>query len=78
MLNDETIRTINITFVRCIKEARLNTAGGVDLEYQKDFEQLPTTMRLLISKDGDSMYCFDKINENNIDKTSLEEILLAN
>ena len=45
------------------KGARLVTTGVSDLEHNKNAGQISKIMRLITSKDGDLIFCFDKINK---------------
>ena len=35
-------------------------------------------MKLITSKDGDLLSCFDNLKENNIDNTSLKQVFINN
>ena len=50
----------------------------MEIELNKFIGPTSTIMRVLTSKDGDLSSAFDKINENNINDTSLKEILIDN
>ena len=69
---------MNNIFAYTFKEAFLTTTGGSDLEYNKYVGRVSTIMGLITSEDGDLLYWFDKINENDINNTSLKEILTNN
>ena len=72
------IRLINNAFAYCFKEATLALTGGSEIEQNKYVGPISTIMRVLTGKDGDLMSCFDKINEEAIDDTSLKQILITN
>ena len=55
------------------KEARLPTTGRSDLEHNQNVGQVSTIMRHITNTDGGLLSCFDKINENDIDDTSLQK-----
>ena len=69
---------VNNAFAFTFKEARLSTTCGSGLEHDKFVGQISTIMRLITSKDGDLISRFDKINENDIDKASLKQLLITN
>ena len=76
--NSVLIRLVNNAFAFCFREASIKSTGGHEIELNKFVGQTSTMMRLLTSKDGDLSTCFDKVNENNINNTSLKEILIDN
>ena len=76
--DSDPIRLVNNAFAFCFREASIKSTGGHEIELNKFVGQTSTMMRLLTSKDGDLSTCFDKINENNINDTSLKEILIDN
>ena len=53
----------------------MTTTSRSDLEKNKHVGQISTIMRLITSKGEDILSRFDKINENNIDNTSLRHTL---
>ena len=64
--DDDPIRLVNNAFAYCIKEARLSTSIGGDIEINKFFGQVSTIMRAISNKNGDLLSQFDNINENDI------------
>ena len=76
--NDDARGMINIAFAYCFQEARLWTTRSSDLEQNNFVVQVSTSMRLITSKNGDSLSCVDKVNETNIDNTSLKQLLNNN
>ena len=70
--NDEKIRMVNNGFAYTFKEDRLATTGGSDIEHKNFVGQISTIMRLINNKDGDFFSCFDGINGNIINFTSLK------
>ena len=64
--NDDPVRLVNNGFAFCIKEARLSTSLGTDIEHNKFCPQVSTIMRVISNKDGDLLSQFDNINENDI------------
>ena len=75
-INHEAIMMVNIAFAYIYHETRLSATGGSDLEYMEFVGQISTIMTLKSSKDLIS--CVDKINENDIGNTSLEQELITN
>ena len=67
----------NNAFAYVFEEVRISTTSGSNLEHNKFIGQVSTTMRTLISKDGDLLSQFDDINEGNgdddFDSTSLKK-----
>ena len=76
--NDEARKIIKIALADTFKEARLAATGWSDLEHNKYFGKLSTILRPIASKDEDLWSRFDKINEKNIDITSLKHKLNNN
>ena len=64
--NDDPVRLVNNGFAFCFKEARLTTSIGGDIEINKFCGQVSTIMRAISNKDGDLLFQFDNINENDI------------
>ena len=64
--HEDPVRSVNNGYVFCFKEARSGTTVGSDNEINKFCEQVSTIMRAISNKDGDLLYQFDKINENEI------------
>ena len=52
--------------------------GGSDIEHNKYAGQISTSMRILISEDGDLLSHFDEIDESRNKNTSLENLLINN
>ena len=63
---DDLVRLVNNGFAYCLKEARLGTTIGSDIEINKFWGQVSTIMRAISNKDGDLLSQFDNINENDI------------
>ena len=59
------IRLVNV-FAFCFKEARLSTTTGSGIEHKKFCGQASTIMKVISNKDGDLLYQFDSITENDI------------
>ena len=74
----DVIRVITNAFAYAFQKPRLLTRGGPDLEHIKYVGQISTIRKSITIKDGDLLSCFDKINENIFDHTSLTEILINN
>ena len=49
-----------------MEEARLSTTIGSDIERTKFCGQISTILKVISNKDGDLLYKFDNINENDI------------
>ena len=64
--NDDPICSINNNYAFCLKEARLSTTIGSDIEHNKFSGQVPTIMKVITNKDGELLSQFDNINENDI------------
>ena len=64
--NDDPVRLVNNGFDFCFKEARLSTTIGSDIENNIFYGQVSTFMKVISNKDGDLLYQFDNINENDI------------
>ena len=65
-------------FSYIFEEAQLARTSGSDLEHSKYGGQLSTILTLITGKDADLLSCFDENNENEIDNTSLKQILSNN
>ena len=63
---DDPVRLVNNGYAFCLKEARLSTTIGSDMEINKYCGQVSTIMRAISNKDGDLFSQFDKINETDI------------
>ena len=63
---DDPVQLVNNGFAFCFKEARLSTTIGSDIEINKFCGQVSTIMRSISNKDGDFLFQFDNINENDI------------
>ena len=61
--NTDESRLVNNSIAYTIKDARLSTTRGSDLEHIKYVGQLSIFLRLLTSKDGYLISFFDKIKE---------------
>ena len=57
---------MNNPFAFCLKEARLSTTIGSDIEHNKYCCQVSTIMKVISNKNGDLVSQFDNINENDI------------
>ena len=62
---------IKNAFAYCLREGRLATTGGADLEHNKYVGQVSTIMRLLTSRDSDLSSCFDKNGENALNDNNV-------
>ena len=73
----DAFRLVNNASAYCFKEANFSTTGGGDIEHNKYVGQVPTSMRILTSKDGDLISQFDKIDEfkAQIGNTSLKRLI---
>ena len=71
------IRLVSNAFAYTFKEATLSTTGGSEIEINKYVGPISTIMRVLTSKDGDLISCFDKI-DGQINNTSLKQRLIDN
>ena len=60
------------------KHASISTTSGSEIEINKYPGPTSTMMRVLTSKDGDIISYFDKINEPNINDTTLKQRLINN
>ena len=65
-LYDDPIRLVNDGFTFCLKEARLSTTIGGDVEYNKFCGQISTIMKVISNKVGDLLSQFCNINEKYI------------
>ena len=77
-IDADIIRLVNNVFAYCFREATLSLTGGSEIEQIKYVGPISTLMRVLTSKDGDLMSYIDKIDETQIDNTSLKQILINN
>ena len=75
-MDADVIRLVNNAFAYCVKEATLAFTGGSEIEQYKYVGPISTIMRVLTSKDGDLLSYFDKIDEAQINDTSLKQILI--
>ena len=64
--HNDPILSVKNPYAFCFKEARLSTTIGSDLEDNKFCGQVSTIMKVISSKDGDSLSQFDNTNENDI------------
>ena len=64
--DDDPVRLVNNGFAYCFKEARLTTSIGGDIKINKFCGPVSTIMRVISNKDGDLLFQFDNINENDI------------
>ena len=62
---DDPVRLVIDGFAFCFKEARLGTTIGSDIAINKFCGQLSTIMRAISNKDGDLLFQFDNINEDD-------------
>ena len=60
------IRLVNNCYAFCIKEARLSTTIGSDIEHNKFCGQVNAIMKVISKKDADLLSQFGNINENDI------------
>ena len=67
-----------IAFANTFKQAKLATTGGADIEESKFAGTVSTVIRVLTSNDGDLLSHFDKITENKIKNSSLNQMLVNN
>ena len=65
------IRLVNNFFAPLFEEATIATTGGSEVEINNYVGPVSAFMKLLTSKDGNFSSCFDKINEDNINNTTL-------
>ena len=63
---EDPLRLVNNGFAFCLKEARLSTTNGSDIEHNKFCGQVSTIMKVISNKDGDLLSQFGNINENAI------------
>ena len=63
---EDPFRLVNNGYAFCLKEARLSTTIGSDIEHNKFCGQVSTSMKVISFKDGDLLSQFDNINENDI------------
>ena len=63
---EDPIGLVNNVFAFCLKEARLSTTIGSDIEHNKFRGQVSTIMKVISNKDGDLLSHFSNINENAI------------
>ena len=71
---------VNKAFALCFKEARLATTGGPENKHNKYVGQVPTFMRILITKGRNLLSHFDKNigSEAGITNTLLKHLLINN
>ena len=74
----DVIRLVNNAFAYTFKHASISTTSGGEIEINKYVGPTSTMMRVLTSKDGDIISYFDKINEPDIDDTTLKQRLINN
>ena len=75
-VNADEIRMINNAFAYHISELKTSTTGGTEIEINKFVGPVSTIMRVITSKDGDLTSCFDKIDETQINNTTLKQIII--
>ena len=63
---EDPIRLVSKGYAFCLKEARLSTTIGSDIEHNKFPGQVSTIMKVISKKDHDLLSQFGKINENDI------------
>ena len=63
---DDPNRLKNSAFTFCVRETRLSTTIGSDIEHNKFCGQTSTIMKVISNKEGDLLSQFDNINENDI------------
>ena len=63
---DDSVRLVINGFAFCIKETRLCTTMGSDMEHNKFCGQVSIIFRLISNKDGVLLSQFDNINESDI------------
>ena len=76
--NGDVIRLVNNAFAYCFKNATISTTSGSEIEINKYPGIISTIMRVLTSKDGDIISYFDKIDETQINNTTLKQRLIEN
>ena len=64
--HEDPVRLVNNGYAFCVKDARLSTTIGSDIEINKFCGQVSTNMRAISIKDGDLLSQFDNITENDI------------
>ena len=71
---------VNKAFALCFKEARLATTAGSEIEHKKNVGQVPTFMRILITKGRNLLSHFDKNigSEAGITETSIKPLHIKN
>ena len=62
---DDPIRLVNNAFSFCLKEGRLSTTLGSDIETNKFYGQVTTVMRVISNKGCDLLPQFDNNNEKD-------------
>ena len=72
------IRLVNIAFAYTFKHASFSTTSGEEIEINKYVGPTLTMMRVLTSKDGDIISYFEKINERDVNNTTLRQRLIIN
>ena len=65
------IRLVNIALAYTFKHASISTTSGSEIEINKFVGQVSTIVRVLTSKDDDLKSYLDKIDESQIDDTTL-------
>ena len=63
---EDPIRLVKNGYAFCLKEARLSTAIGSDIEHNNFCGQVSTIMKVISNKDDDLLSQFGYINENDI------------
>ena len=63
---DDPIRLVSNAFAFCLKEARLSTTIGSDIEHNNFCGQISTIVKVISNKDGDLLSQFDDIKKNHI------------
>ena len=65
----EALRLINNAFAYSVREARLATTGGSDLEHNKYVEDFSTIIKLITNKDDDLLFRFDNLLQKMLVKS---------
>ena len=71
--NTRVIRLVNNVVAHIFQEVTVITNGGSEIETKKFVGPVSIITRVLLSKDGIFSSYFDKINENNLNNTTLEK-----
>ena len=70
------IRLVNNSLAFYIKEFKTATTGGTVIENNKFVGPTSTMMRIITGKEGDLQSCFDKIDETQINNTTLKQRII--